>query len=92
MRNGVQFFSDGEPIEKDNDGGFHITMGSFDGAESCELVVCYMLSLLQPKYGNSVGLYRDDELGISTETPREIERMKKHICKVFQDNVIKNYN
>ena len=41
-----------------NNGLFDVTMGSFDGAESCELVVCYMLSLLQPKYDKSIGLYR----------------------------------
>lgn len=64
-------------------------MGSFDGAESCELVVCYMLSLLQPKYGNSIGLYRDDGLGISTGTPQENERMKKDICKTFRDNELR---
>ena len=61
-------------------------MGSFDGAESCELVVCYMLSLLQTKHGSSFGLYRDDGLGIVKGTPRQIENMKKDICKTFQEN------
>lgn len=75
--------------KKGNESGFDITMGSFDGAESCELVVCYMLSLLQAKYGKSVGLYRDDGLGISTGTPREIEGMKKDICKTFHDNELR---
>ena len=83
-------FSDGEPWKKkDNDNGFDITMGSFDGAESCDLAICHMLSLLQPKYGNSVGLNIDDGLGISTETPTEIERMKRDIFKVFQDNKLR---
>ena len=72
--------------KKGNESGFDITMGSFDGAESCELVVCYMLSLLQSKYGNCIGLYRDDGLGIYTGTPREAEKMKKNICKIFHDN------
>ena len=64
-------------------------MGSYDGAETCELVVCYMLSLLQPKFGNSVGLYRDDGLGISTGTPKETEEMKKEICKIFKENELR---
>ena len=45
-----------------------------------------MLSLLQSKYGNCIGLYRDDGLGIYTGTPREAEKMKKDICKIFHDN------
>ena len=48
--------------KKDNDNGFDVTMGILDGAETCELVVYYMLSLLQQRYGNSFGLYRDDAL------------------------------
>ena len=72
--------------KKDSNNGFDVTMGSFDGAESCELVVCYMLSLLQTKHGSSFGLYRDDGLGIVKGTPRQIENMKKDICKTFQEN------
>ena len=37
-------------------------MGFFDGAETCELVGCYLLSLLAEKYGHNIGLYRDDGL------------------------------
>ena len=41
-------FNNGEPWEKkDSQTGFDITMGSFDGAESCKIVVAYMLSQLQ---------------------------------------------
>mgnify|MGYP001800508139 CR=1 FL=1 len=64
-------------------------MGSFDGAESCELVVAYMLLPLQPKFGNALGLYRDDGLGIFNETQQKIERIKKCICKTFRDNNLK---
>ncbi|KAK3737000.1 hypothetical protein QZH41_006438 [Actinostola sp. cb2023] len=61
-------------------------MGSYDGAESCELVVCYMLSLLQTKHGAAIGLYRDDGLGFFKEPPREMEKIKKSICKIFKEN------
>ena len=35
---------------------FDVTMGSFDGAETCELVGSYLLSKLAPEYGNDIGL------------------------------------
>ena len=64
-------------------------MGSFDGAETCELVGCYLLSLLTKKYGQNIGLYRDDGLAAFNAKPREMERIKKEICKVFRDNGLK---
>ena len=40
-------------------------MGSFDGAEVCELVGTYVLSKLASKYDkNQIGLYRDDDLAV----------------------------
>ena len=73
-------FNAKEPWQKkDNENGFDITMGSFDGAESCELAVCYMLSLLQSKYGSSLGLYRDDGLGISAGSPRNRSNEKEYL-------------
>ena len=68
---------------------FDVTMGSFDGAETCELVGCYLLSLLTDKYGQSVGLYRDDGLAAFNKTPEEIEKIKKELCKMFRENDLK---
>ena len=51
-------------------------MGSFDGAETHELVDCYILSRLSEKHGNSIGLYRDDGLSAFDKTPQEIEKIK----------------
>ena len=48
-----------------------------------------MLSLLQPKYGNYIGLSRDDGLGILKGTPQQNERIKKDICKIFKENELK---
>ena len=80
-------FNGGEPWEKKgNDSGFEVKMGSLDGAETCELVVCHILSLLQQTYGKSIGLYRDDGLGISTLSAKQTEKAKQHICKVFSNN------
>lgn len=40
-------------------------MGSYDGAEVCELVGLYILSALGNTYGKEcIGLYRDDGLAV----------------------------
>ena len=58
-------------------------MGCFDGAECCEIVGLYILSLLQHLNVN-LGLYRDDGLGVTSMTPRQTELAKKEICKMFK--------
>ncbi|PFX27682.1 hypothetical protein AWC38_SpisGene7639 [Stylophora pistillata] len=68
---------------------FDVTMGTFDGAETCELVGCFLLSILTEKYGQNIGLYRDDGLAALNGTPQEIENIKKGFCKVFRDNDLK---
>lgn len=69
---------------------FDVTMGSFDGAETCELVGYFLLSILTEKYGQNIGLYRDDGLAALNGTPQEIENIKKGFCKVFRDTVEAN--
>ena len=40
-------------------------MRSYDGAEVCELIGIFMLSLIGNKYKpNNIGLYRDDGLAV----------------------------
>ena len=68
---------------------FDVTMGSFDGAETCELVGLYLLSKIPQEYSNDIGLYRDDGLAAFDKTPREIENIKKHICKIFNIHSLK---
>ncbi|KAJ8026981.1 hypothetical protein HOLleu_31977 [Holothuria leucospilota] len=83
------FSSNAQWRKKNNDSLFDIAMGSLDGAECCELVVCSLLSLLKPKYGNSLGLYTDDGLGAFNCPLRELENIKKDICKTFRENDLK---
>ena len=60
-------------------------MGSFDGAEICELVGLFLISQLQ--YLNiNVGLYRDDGLAVTNQTHRNADKIKKEICKIFKEN------
>ena len=58
-------------------------MGSFDGAEICELVGLFLLSKLQHLNLN-IGLYRDDGLGVTSMRPRQAEKMKQEVCRSFQ--------
>ena len=69
---------------------FGVTMGRFNGAETCELVGLYLLSKLPPEYSTDVGLYRDDDLTALDKSPKEIENIKKHIYKIFNDHNIIN--
>ena len=71
--------------QKKGDTTFDVSMGSYDGAETCELVGSFLLSQLQDLDVN-IGLYRDNGLAISNATPRRTENIKKHICRVFNQN------
>ena len=66
---------------------FDVTMGSYDGAEVCELVGLYILNTIALRYGkNQVGLYRDDGLAAFRNiSGSRAERIKKDITKVFHD-------
>ena len=60
-------------------------MGSYDGAETYELVGSFLLSQLEDLNAN-IGLYRDDGLAITNATPRETENIRKEICRIFNNN------
>lgn len=56
-------FHDGLPwVKRDSSNAFDVTMGSYDGAEICELVGLFILWKLKDTFGNNIGLYRDDGL------------------------------
>ena len=76
-------YKDGEPWCKKKTSNFDVTMGSFDGAEICEIVGLFLLSQLQ--YLNiNVGLYRDDGLAITNQTPRNTDKIKKRNMQDIQ--------
>ena len=66
-------------------------MGSFDGAEICELVGTFMLSeITKVVKKTDIGLYRDDGLGLMRRIGKpEIERRKKKIIKIFKSYGLK---
>ena len=65
-----------------------VAMGSFDGAEICELVGLYILHGLFAKYGkDSIGLYRDDGLAVFKNiSGPTAERMKNDITRHFKND------
>ena len=64
---------------------FDVTMGSFHGAEVCDLVGLFILSKLSPIISNC-GLYRDDGLAVIDTTSRfNYERLRKSIFKTVKD-------
>ena len=80
-------FSEGSAWGKKTTGNlFDVTMGSFDGAEACELIGTYMLHQISKELGYSIGLYRDDGLGVTAEKPQKAEALKKQLCSIFRRN------
>ena len=70
---------------KKSESMFDVTMGSYDGAETCELVGLYLLNLLKEHINNeNIGLYRDDGLAIlENSSDPYAEKIRKQIIKVF---------
>ena len=52
-------------------------------AEIAELVGLFLLSKLQ-HLNLDLGLYRDDGLGICSQRPRQVEKIKQEMCRIFQ--------
>ena len=74
-------------IKKNGNPNFDVTMGSYDGAELCELVGLFVLNKLSNLYGlDTCGLYRDDGLSCFHEiSGSEADRLRKDITKFFKD-------
>ena len=74
-------------IKKGENPSFDVTMGSFDGAEVCELVGLYLLQKLSPLLGiKNFGLYRDDGLAaVNTSSGPVLDRMRKNIISLFKE-------
>ena len=52
-------------IKKDSNGDFDVTMGSYSGAEVCEIAGLFVLKKLSKTFDtDSIGLYRDDGLSV----------------------------
>ena len=80
-------FNHGRPwIKNNNSNLFDVTMGSYDGAEICELVGLFILNHLGKKFGKkNIGLYRDDGLAIiKNRSARLADKTRKELHKIFE--------
>ena len=80
-------YNEGKPLIKKQSNNFDVTMGSYDGAEVCELIGTFMLSLIGNMYNrNNIGLYRDDKLTVfkNTSNPQS-QNVKKSFQKMFEN-------
>ena len=82
-----RFYREKTWIKKNHDSLFDVTMGSYDGAEICELVSLFLLNNLAERFGKeSVGLYRDDGLLILKGTGgRQADQARKDLHRMFNE-------
>ena len=69
-------------VKRGQEDAFDVGMGSYDGAEVCELVGLFLLSELAGLPING-GLYRDDALFVSSLTPKENNRVVEKIKAIM---------
>ena len=81
------FYGDEAWKKKDTDTTFDVTMGSYDGADLCELIGIYIQSLLTNILSkDNMGLYRDDGLFILHKRNRQqTDRIRKKIINIFKN-------
>ena len=79
-------FHDNEPWHKSKTPHlFDVAMGSYDGAETCELIGLYLLSKVKDMFNNEVGLYRDDGLAIlRNQSQSQVNRIAKKLIAIFK--------
>jgi len=79
-RNSI-LFCNGKPWVKKSGSHFDVAMGSFEGAEICELVDLFLLNCIsESSCKTDHGLYKDDGL-----SGPECEKIREKIIKIFQE-------
>ena len=86
-RKSLLFNKEGTWVKKVDDTLFDVTMGSFVGAEICELVGLYILDKLSSLIGSkNVGLHRDDGLAaMNSSSGPVLDKMRKNIIALFKN-------
>ena len=74
-----------------NDKNFDVTMGSLDGAETCEIVGLFILNMLKSEINQyNLGLYRDDGLAIiKNANGHTLDNLRKRIIRIFKNEGLK---
>ena len=78
-------------VKKEGNGEFDVTMGSNDGAETCEIVGLFLLYSIGEMFNKKdIGLYRDDGLAcFENNDGHQNDKIRKELIKVFQRNGLK---
>jgi hypothetical protein len=86
-RNSLLFNNKTPWVKRNNQSLFDVTMGSYDGAEICELVGLFILNELSKSLGKDrVGLYRDDGLVLLRGTSGRIaDQTRKLLHRIFDE-------
>ena len=78
-------------VKKDTDSMFNVTMRLYEGAETCEVIGTYMLSLITANFKDQV----EPDSTVTTGLPREIEKIKQqvsnHVFKCEIARLLKYY-
>ena len=78
-------------IKKTGNEEFDVTMGSYDGAEVCELVGLFMLNNLNNLIDKkNIGLYRDDGLAVfKNQNGHQNDKIRKQLIEIFKQHELK---
>ena len=79
----ILLYNNDQPWNKKGGAIFYVGMGSFDGAEICDIVGLFLFYQTQ-HLGLNMGLFRDVGLAVSKKTTRQIEIAKKELCKILR--------
>ena len=82
-KNSLLFHQDSTWVKRGG-ANFDIAQGSFDGAESTDLVGLFLLHKLEEVRELNTGLYRDDMLAVTKIHGKEAEKLKQRICGIFK--------
>ena len=80
------YHNDDPWVKKDTSVEFDVTMGSYDGAEVCEIVVLFMLDMLSKLFEKKyISLYRHDGLSISRNyNGHQSDKVREELTKLFK--------
>ena len=86
-RKSLLYYND-ESWVKTGESNFDFSIGAYDGAEVCDLIGNFMLSLLSKHIiKNHIGVFRENSLPILKNTcGPEVENLKKKFQKLFKEN------
>jgi hypothetical protein len=85
-RKNILMGPDGTTWQKVSNPDFDVSMGVIDGAEVCECTGLYLLKRLEEVMNKEqMGLYRDDGICVIKGGGPEVEKTKKKIHKIFQE-------